>query len=122
MKKALIAGGFTATLLAGAALAGDHAEKFAAMDTDADGIVTEAEFTAYALAGGETTAEEASAKFVVLAGSDGELTLAEMTAAMEVQKDSEDWSASKTADEDGETADPGTTAEMNMAAEDGSEG
>lgn len=122
MKKALIAVGFTATLLAGAALAGDHAEKFASMDTDADGIVTEAEFTAYALAGGETTAEEASAKFVVLAGSDGELTLAEMTAAMEVQKDSDDWSASQTADEDGEAMDPGTEGDTEMAAADGSEG
>ena len=119
MKKALIAGSFTAALLAGAAHADGHAEKFAAMDTDGDGIVTEAEYTAYATADGETTAEEASAKFVILAGSDGELTLAELTAAMAVQEESDEWSTSTMTD-GGEPGDEETKAEM--TAEDGSEG
>lgn len=117
MKNAMIAGGFTAALLAGAAFAGDYAEKFAEMDSDGDTIVTEAEFTAYKTADGETTAEEAASKFAVLAGTDGELTLDELTAAMEVEKDSEDWDKSRTMDPGDTEAEGETTADVDAEIE-----
>ena len=60
---------------------GTVAEKFAAMDADASGLVSVAEFTAYATASGKHTAEEAQAKFAELAGDDGALSLAELEAA-----------------------------------------
>ncbi|MEL7129779.1 MAG: hypothetical protein AAGK23_09545 [Pseudomonadota bacterium] len=72
-----------ATLVSGAlvAFAGSPTETFAAMDVDADGLVSEAEFVAYATTNGGHTSSEASAKFSEMAGTDGALTLAELEAA-----------------------------------------
>lgn len=55
-------------------------ETFAAMDVNADGGVTEAEFVAYATARGDSV-EDASTKFAEIAGDDGFLVLEEMEAA-----------------------------------------
>ncbi|MEL6324048.1 MAG: hypothetical protein AAFQ84_07440 [Pseudomonadota bacterium] len=79
----------TAILMAGTALfasvlsasAGSPAETFAAMDVDADGLVSETEFVAYTTRKGEHTAETASAKFASIAGDDLALTLAELEAS-----------------------------------------
>lgn len=60
---------------------GTVAEKFAAMDTDASGLVSVAEFVTYATSSGKHTAEEAQTKFAELAGDDGALSLAELEAA-----------------------------------------
>ena len=68
---------------------GTVAEKFAAMDADASGLVSVAEFTAYATASGKHTAEEAQAKFIKLAGDDGALSLAELEAAYAEKKPAE---------------------------------
>lgn len=82
MKYPLTIATLSALVLAGAAAAGDWQAKFDGMDTDSNGVVTEAEFTAYKTADGETSAEDASEQFAQLAGEDGELTLAELEAAM----------------------------------------
>ena len=63
------------------ASAGSPVEKFATMDTDASGLVSEAEFVAHATASGDHTAEEAQVKFLKIAGDDGAITLAELEAA-----------------------------------------
>ena len=98
----------TALLMTGAALAGEHgdmttAEKFAKMDADSDGVVTETEFliawdekVAMKQAAGEwmdktdtELVEKGTAYFEEIAGDDGELTLAELEAheAMQMQKE-----------------------------------
>lgn len=68
------------------ASAGSPEDKFKKYDTNADGVVTEAEFVAVKTEGGKYTAEEASAKFAKVAGDDGEMTLAEMEAAVAAHK------------------------------------
>ncbi len=90
LKRAFMAS--TAALLGGTAmaLAGTPAETFASMDTDANGLVSEAEFVAYATAKGGHSAEEAGAKFAELAGTDGSLTLAELEASDLVEDTQED--------------------------------
>ena len=75
-----------------AAHAGDPAEKFAEMDVDTDGLVTDAEFLSWTSANTDYTVEEASAKFAELAGEDGVLTLDELEAAM-AAKDAESKTA-----------------------------
>lgn len=57
------------------------ADKFATMDANVDGFVTESEFVAYATALGKHTAEEAQAKFGDLSGEDDVLSLEELEAA-----------------------------------------
>lgn len=84
-----------AGLVAMSAHAGDYAEKFAKMDADSDGVVTEAEFVAYATADGKYTEADATAKFTKIAGDDGELTLEELTAAMADRKKDKDKSSSE---------------------------
>jgi len=77
------------SLLAGAMMAGGAmvanadtvSDKFAAMDTNADGGVTLAEFVTYATSDGKHTAEEAGTKFAEISGDDGLLTLEELEAA-----------------------------------------
>ncbi len=93
MKKTILIALTAAAVVAGPALAGDKAEKmaakFAKIDANADGSVSEAEFMAhkrasYAEKGEEMTAEKeakAAGWFAKAAGEDGSLTLAEMTAA-----------------------------------------
>lgn len=68
-----------------AASAETVAEKFAAMDTDASGLVSVAEFVTYATSDGQHTATEAQAKFAELAGDDGALSLEELEAAYAVK-------------------------------------
>ena len=64
---------------------------FADIDTDADGQVTEAEFTAYKTADGEVTEAEAAEKFAKIdADYDGVVTEAELTAAVEAWKAEKD--------------------------------
>lgn len=65
-----------------AAHAGSPADYFNKYDTNADGVVTEAEFVAVKTASGKATAEEAQAKFAKVAGADGQMTLAELETAM----------------------------------------
>lgn len=65
------------------AYAGSPADYFEKFDTDASGVVTEAEFIAYKTADGKHTAEAAAEKFAKIAGDDGEMTLAELETAME---------------------------------------
>lgn len=102
MKTTTLAGSFAAVLLfAAPALAGEPGEKFAAMDTDGDAIVTQAEFTAYTTADGEHSEAEAIEAFATLAGDDGELTEAEFEAAMAVKASRDAWSAEQD-DTDGE--------------------
>jgi Ca2+-binding EF-hand superfamily protein len=60
---------------------GTVAEKFAAMDTDASGLVSVAEFVTYATGSGKHTEEEAQAKFAEIAGDDRALSLVELEAA-----------------------------------------
>ena len=62
---ALITSAAAAAALAAYANTGDMESKFATMDTDADGVVTEAEFVSYKTADGEYTVMEASEKFAV---------------------------------------------------------
>ena len=82
---------------------GTVSEKFAAMDADSDGVVTEAEFVTYATASGKHTEEEAVAKFTTLAGDDGALSLLELDAA---------YTAAKSAEaEPAETTEPAETEE-----------
>lgn len=90
LKRAFLAS--TAAFLGGAAmaLAGTPAETFASMDTDANGLVSETEFVAFATTKGGHSAEEASAKFAKLAGTDGNLSLAELEAASLVEDTQED--------------------------------
>ena len=85
MKKLALAASAVAifALGSGAALAGEDweaklEERFAAADTDGDGVVTEAEF----LARTEAKAKEAYAK---LSGGDGALTLEEAKAAYKAE-------------------------------------
>ena len=78
----IIAAGAAAGALA--ASAGD----FADIDTDANGTVSEAEFTAYKTAEGDTTEAEAAEKFAMIdADYDGEVTEAEMEEAKEEWED-----------------------------------
>jgi Ca2+-binding EF-hand superfamily protein len=68
--------------LVGTASAGDDIEaKFAAIDTNADGVITSDEYVAYATQGGATFTEDAVNVFIGVAGDDGELTLEEWKAA-----------------------------------------
>lgn len=83
MNKAIITTGALALLLAGAAAANDHSDKFAQIDSNGDGVISQDEFTTYATASGETTADEAELQFSVIAGDDAEITQEELTAAME---------------------------------------
>lgn len=83
MKKAFITVGALAAILAGAAAADDHGDKFAQIDANGDGVVSQEEFTTYATASGETSVEDAALQFAVIAGDDSELTSEELTAAME---------------------------------------
>jgi hypothetical protein len=87
MKRIMITTGLAAFAIAGAAAAGDWQAKFDGMDTNSDGVVSEAEFTTYKTTGGDTTEADAREKFLVLAGPDGELTLAEFEAAIQVRSD-----------------------------------
>ena len=64
--------------------AGSPSEYFSKYDTNADGVVTEAEFVAVKTASGKVTADEATAKFTKIAGTDGQMTLAELETAMQV--------------------------------------
>lgn len=73
---AFIGGAFSAT-------ADTSGEKFAAMDVNADGLVSEAEFVAYVTADGKHSIEAARTKFAELAGDDASLTLEELTVAYE---------------------------------------
>ena len=75
----LVTAGFIGGSLA--ASAGTVAEKFAAMDADASGDVSSAEFVTYVTASGDHTAADAQAKFDKLAGDDGALSLEELEAA-----------------------------------------
>ncbi len=93
MKRTLLTFGAAALVLTGTALAGHHEDgkkmhegekmsledKFAMVDTDGNGVITEAEFTAQ---GERATAE----KFVKMSGGDGELTMAEVKAHYEMKK------------------------------------
>lgn len=90
MKRILLTIGAGALALAGTAIAGDEKgdghkkmsveEKFAKVDTNEDGVITEAEFTAQ---GERATAE----KFAKMAGDDGELTLDEVKAHYKKKKE-----------------------------------
>ncbi len=95
------------TLLAGlgafAAQAGEPADKFAAMDLDGSGVVTETEFVTWAVGEGHSEGD-ATAKFTEVAGDDGELTLEELEAAMASygeDKTADDGMTDKTASEEG---------------------
>ncbi len=80
----------------------DPAAKFAEMDVDASGVVSEAEFVSYATVDGEWSVEDARVKFQAAAGDDGELTLEEAQAA---------WAAKDDAgygDDTGDKADDGS--------------
>jgi len=77
LKKALLLGASVAILGIGAASAGDSkkheakmAEKFAAMDVDGNGTISEAEYLAH-------KTEKARKHFSKVSGGDGELTLEE---------------------------------------------
>lgn len=83
MKKAIITTGALTLLLAGAAAANDHGDKFAQIDSNGDGVISQDEFTTYATASGETTVDEAALQFAVIAGDDTEITQDELNAAME---------------------------------------
>lgn len=70
-----------------AASAGEMAA-FADIDTNEDGVVTEAEFISYKTADGSMTDMEAADKFIqVDANADGTVTEDELTAAKEEWKD-----------------------------------
>lgn len=73
----------TAACLGGAMVASAEtvAEKFASMDTDANGLVSLAEFVVYATSSGQHTTLEAQDKFAELAGDDGALSYEELEAA-----------------------------------------
>mgnify|MGYP003655622052 CR=1 FL=1 len=91
---ALITSAAAAAALAAYANTGDMESKFATMDTDADGVVTEAEFVSYKTADGEYTVMEASEKFAMIAGDDAELTEVEYDEAVdawEAEKAGSDW-------------------------------
>ena len=85
--KQMIAGLVVAAVaLGGVAQAGDKgdwdakmADKFAKIDSNGDGVVSEAEYMAYKSSG-------SSEKFAKLAGDDGQLTLDEMKAAYKSHK------------------------------------
>ena len=81
-------------IIAAAASAGAFAASagemvaFTDIDTDADGVVTEAEFVTYKTADGEYTEAEATEKFVKIdADASGDITEAELTSAMEEWKE-----------------------------------
>lgn len=57
-------------------------EAFASMDTNIDGLVSEAEFVTYATTQEGHTLDEASQKFASIAGDDGLLSLAELQAVL----------------------------------------
>lgn len=63
------------------AAAGPLNEAFGAMDADADGLVTEAEFVTYSVSTGKHTEVEAAEKFAEMAGDDAVLTYSEFEAA-----------------------------------------
>lgn len=75
----LVTAGFIGGSLA--ASAGSVAEKFAAMDADANGAVSASEFVTYATSSSDHSATDAQAKFDALAGDDGALSLEELEAA-----------------------------------------
>lgn len=66
----------------GVASAETSTETFTSMDANTDGLVSEAEFIAYATTREGHTLDEASAKFASIAGDDGLLSLAELQAAI----------------------------------------
>lgn len=74
------------TLISAAALAGAMAANagelplFSEVDTDYDGVISEAEFVAYKVARGEHTEEEATSKFAEIAGDDGVISADEWAA------------------------------------------
>ena len=68
----------------------------AEVDTDFDGVISEAEFVAYKVADGKYTEAEASEKFTKIAGDDGVISADEWAA----------MSAKKAEKKDGETAEP----------------
>lgn len=68
------------------AFAGSAADYFTKMDTNADGVVTQAEYVSYKTAGGKHTAEKAEASFTKMAGDDAQLTMAELEGAMKAYK------------------------------------
>jgi len=65
------------------------AEKFATMDLDGNGLVSEAEFVAYAADQHDATREDASEKFAQIAGEDGMITLTEFEAVHTAKTDKE---------------------------------
>ncbi len=65
-------------------------EKFVAMDTDRNSVVSEAEFVAYAADAHDASEEDARAKFAQIAGDDGELSLAEFAAVHTASDHSEE--------------------------------
>lgn len=56
------------------------AEKFAVIDADADGLVSEDEFVAYATDAHDASLEDAGAKFEQISGDDGVISLEEFEA------------------------------------------
>ncbi|MFN4025227.1 MAG: hypothetical protein ACK4MQ_10350 [Hyphomonas sp.] len=85
------------SLISAAALAGAMAANagelplFSEVDTDFDGVISQAEFVAYKVAGGEYTEEEAAAKFTEIAGDDGVIS-ADEWAALSERKESKESS------------------------------
>ncbi len=83
------------TLISAAALAGAMAANagemplFSEVDTDYDGVISEAEFVAYKVGTGEYKEEDAAAKFAKIAGDDGEIS-ADEWAALSERKETKD--------------------------------
>lgn len=83
------------TLISAAALAGAMAANagemplFSEVDTDYDGVISEAEFVAYKVGKGKHTEEEAAEKFAEIAGDDGVIS-ADEWAALSERKESKD--------------------------------
>lgn len=89
------AGAFACFGAMATAHAGTASDYFGKYDSNADGVVTEAEFVAVKTASGKVTAAEAQEKFTRIAGTDGQMTLAELQTAMEPKATSHDCSKSK---------------------------
>jgi len=66
------------------------AEKFLTIDLDSNGLVSEAEFVAYATDAHDASRADASAKFAQIAGDDGVITLSEFEAVHTASHENED--------------------------------